>query len=317
MQLLLHRGNSFDPNFYYHSGLDIDHAFLLMDGKKTLFVPKMNEAAARAQFHGSVVPFEDAVEALSGRLKGRKVRFDANSLKARTYVRLARICRLEDCSLELLRQRSVKKPQEVSAISRAARHTKEIFHSLDFKKAKTELGVRRQLLVATAELGLEPAFDPIVSTDGNAAYPHHEPSNKKLGQLVMVDYGVMYRHYRSDLTRCFISGGDSGAREKKAQYEKLRGVCHEIVDELPALRLGKDVAAFAAKLMKRAGFPKMIHSIGHGVGLEIHEFPRLSHKYDDSIAGAAMAIEPAFYLKGYGMRHEETVYFDGKKARIL
>ncbi len=314
MRLLLHRGNSFDPNFYYHSGLDIDHSFLLVDGKKTLFVSKMNEAAARAQFGGKVVIFEDAVKTLSGYVKGKRVLFDANSLKARSYVQLARKCRLKDHSLELMRMRSVKKPEEVSAIGKAARCTKEIFHSLDFGEAKTELGVRKQLLVATAELGLEPAFDPIVSSGGNSAFPHHEPSGRKLGPLVLVDYGVMYNHYRSDLTRCFILDGD---RKMKEQYEELQGVCHSIVDALPDLRRGKNVAAFAAKLMKRAQFPKMIHSIGHGVGLEIHEFPRLNAKSDDLIAGATMAIEPAFYLKRYGMRYEETIYFNGKKARIL
>ncbi|MDD5339992.1 MAG: M24 family metallopeptidase [Candidatus ainarchaeum sp.] len=314
MRLLLHRGNSFDPNFYYHSGLDIDHSFLLVDGKRTLFVPKMNEALARASFRGKVVAFENAMDTLSGYIRGRRLLFDANSLKARAYVQLARKCRLKDHSLELLRMRSVKKPEEVSAIARAARHTKEIFHSLDFRKAKTELGVRKQLLVATAELGLEPAFDPIVSSCGNSAFPHHEPSGRKLGPLVLVDYGVMYRHYRSDLTRCFILDGD---RKMKSQYETLQGVCHGIIDELPNLRRGKNVAAFAAKAMERAGFPKMIHSIGHGVGLEIHEFPRLSLKSDDPIAGATMAIEPAFYLKRYGMRYEETIYFDGKKSRIF
>lgn len=315
MRLLLYRGGLFDPNFHYHAGVDIDHSFLISgDGKRTLFVSRMNEALARAAFRGKIVVFDDAVKALSKHLKGRRVLFDANSLNARMFSRLSRLCRLKDHSLELLRMRSVKKPGEVSAIRKAAGYTKQIFDSLDFRKAKTELGVRKQLMVATAELGLEPAFDPIVSTDGDTAYPHHEASNRKLGPLVMVDYGVMYGHYRSDLTRCFIRDGDA---KTKGQYEKLQGICHSIVDEMPNLRRGKDVAAFAAKQMKRAGFPRMIHSIGHGVGLDIHELPRLSAKSDDRIAGAVMAIEPAFYLKRYGMRYEETTYFDGKKARIL
>jgi Xaa-Pro aminopeptidase len=60
----------------------------------------------------------------------------------------------------------------------------------------------------------------------------------------------------------------------------------------------------------------MIHSIGHGVGLEVHELPRLSPKSRESISGSVLAIEPAFY-KSYGMRFEETIHFDGKKVRIL
>jgi Xaa-Pro aminopeptidase len=314
MRLLLYHGERFDPNFYYHAGLDMDHSFLISDdGKRTLLVSRMNEALARASFRGKVVVFDDALATLSRYVKGRKVLFDANSLNARMYTRLSRLCRLKDYSLGMLQARSVKKPDEVAAIRKAAVYTRQIFDSLDFSKARTEAGLRKQLLVATAELGLEPAFDPIVSTDGNTAYPHHEPSGKKLGRLVMVDYGVMCGHYHSDLTRCFIKGEP----EKRAQYEKLQGIFHEIVDSLPDLRYGKDVAALSAQLMERARFPKMIHSIGHGVGLEIHEFPRLNPKSDDRLAGTTMAIEPAFYLKRHGMRYEETVYFDGKKARIL
>jgi Xaa-Pro aminopeptidase len=315
MQLLLYQGEESDPNFYYHAGLDIDHSMLVcVGGRRTLFVSRMNEALARAAFRGEVVVFDDALKALSKRLGGKKVLFDADSLNARMFSRLSRICRLKDHSLELLRMRSVKKPHEVSVIRTAARRTKELLDSLDFGKAKTELGLRKQLMVATAEAGLEPAFDPVISTGSNTAYPHHEASERKLGPLVMVDYGLMYGHYRSDITRCFIRDGDA---KKKAQYEELQGICRSIVDELPDLRRGKDVAAFSAKLIKRAGFPELIHSIGHGVGLEIHELPRLGSKSDDRIAGTVLAIEPAFYLRHYGMRYEETVYFDGKRARIL
>lgn len=304
----MYRGDRFDPNFYHRAGVDIDHAFLL--GKR-LFVPKMNEAMAKAGFKGTVIAYENAVDALRPHLKGR-VEFDALSLNAGLYKRLAGMCRLKDRSRELLLARARKKPAEVAAIRHAARCTKEILASLDLEKAKTELGLRKQLLVATAEMGLEPAFPPIVATGGNSAYPHHEPAARKLGPLVLVDYGVKYRHYRSDLTRCFVRDA-----AKRREYESLENVCHSITDAMPGLETGGDVARLAAKLMKKAGFPPMIHSIGHGIGLDVHELPSLGRKSADRIAGAAMAIEPAFYRTQYGMRFEETVYFDGKKARIL
>jgi Xaa-Pro aminopeptidase len=255
MQLLLYQDEEFDPNFHYHAGLDIDHSFFLSsNGKRTLFVSKMNEALARSAFRGKVVVFDDAAKTLSKRLRGKIVLFDANSLNARMFSRLSRICRLKDDSVELLRLRSVKKPEEVSAIRNAVRHTKDILDSLDFGKAKTERGLRTQLLVAAAEAGLEPAFEPVISTGGNTAFPHHDASERKLGPLVMVDYGVRYRHYCADLTRCFIRDGDA---KKKSQYEQLQGICHAIVDGLPDLRRGKDVAAFSARLIERAGFPRL------------------------------------------------------------
>jgi Xaa-Pro aminopeptidase len=132
--------------------------------------------------------------------------------------------------------------------------------------------------------------------------------------LVLVDCGVRHKHYCSDLTRCFLLKKD---RKRERQYESLQDICYSIVDGLPSLRTGKEVSALADRLIKKAGFPRMIHTIGHGVGLDVHELPNLSVKSEDGIAGATMAIEPAFYLGSHGMRYEETIFFDGKKARIL
>ena len=314
--LLLYRGESFDPNFYYHAGVDIDHSFLLVDKrKKILLTSRMNESLARARFRGKVVVYSNPLAEIKRLARRRTVSADFFSLSARMAQKLKNACRLKDASLELLSRRAIKKPEEISCIRRAVRHTKEIFHSLDFGAARTEQDLRKQLLLSTMEAGLEPAFEPIVATGANTSFPHYRAGKKRLGPLVLVDYGVKYGHYCSDLTRCFILDGD---RKKKEEYETLEGVCRDIVDALPRLKAGKDVARLSDKLMKKAGFPEMIHSIGHGVGLEIHESPRLGLKSGDPLAKSALAIEPAFYYpKKYGMRYEETVWFDGKKARIL
>lgn len=312
--LLLFRGEDFDANFYYHSGVDIDHAFLLSDGKrKTLLVHKMNAALARATFRGKVAVYEDAAKELSKMLRGRKVYYDGRSISAHMLTRVKKFCRTTDYSEKLDAMRLVKSADEVSKIARAARCTKEIIESLDLK-AKTELDVKKQLLLATLEMGLEPAFEPIVASDRNSTFPHYRASKKKIGSFVLIDYGVRYQHYCSDLTRCFILDGD---RKKKGEYEKLQDICWFLADALPELRKGKEVAKLTEDLMARAGFPKMIHSIGHGVGLEVHEPPSLGMKSDDKLAGTTVALEPAFYTGKYGMRYEETVFNDGKKARIL
>ncbi len=313
--LLLYRGEGFNPNFYYHAGVDIDHTFFVVaPRKRILFVPKLNASFAKKNFKGKVVVFEDAYKELPKYIKNKTVLADLSSMSARMAQRLRKICALKDHTVPLFEQRATKKESEIKNMARAASLTKEIFASLDFKSAKTELDLKKQLMVATAELGLKPAFEPIVSTGKNTSYPHYNAGNKKLGPLVLVDYGVRYRHYCSDLTRCFILDGD---REKKARYEGLKNICHSLADALPDMETGKEVAVLAERRMKKARFPKMIHSIGHGIGLSVHEFPRLSRKYEDRIIGTTFAIEPAFYLGRYGMRFEEMIYFDGKKARIL
>jgi Xaa-Pro aminopeptidase len=313
--LLLFRGDGFDANFFHSSGVDIDHCFFISHGaQRTLLVPKMNERIARASFRGRVVVYQDAMKSLERLLAGRKARFDGSSMSARMASKIRRFCRLEDSTEELLAERARKRPDEVALVRRAVRETKEILSSIDWNAAATEEDVHRQLLRMTLERGLEPAFMPIVSTDRNTSYPHYRAGKKKLGGLVMVDYGVRFGHYCADITRCYIRDGD---RRKKEQYERLQGICHFIADALPGLEHGRDVAALAEELVSRAGFPKMPHSIGHGVGLDIHEFPRLGAKSEDAPAGAALAVEPAFYLPRYGMRYEETVFCDGKRSRIL
>ncbi len=312
--VLLFRGENFDANFFHSSGVDIDHSFLIRrGGRKTLLVPKMNESLARASFDGPVGVYSDAMKELEELLGGQTVQVDASSLTLAMASRLKRFCRLKDCSQELLVSRMRKTDEEASFVVKAAKLTIGVLESLDFKSARTELDLKKQILVATSELGLEPAFEPIVAAGRNTSFPHYRGGGTKISGLVLIDYGIKYRHYCSDITRCFILDGDAKKRE---QYERLQDICHFLADSLPGLETGKDMAKLAEELMAKAGFPKLIHAIGHGVGLDIHEMPGLGRKSTDRLARTTLAIEPAFYLKEYGMRFEETVWFDGKKSRI-
>ena len=315
IMILLYQGEEPDANFYYHSGVDIDHAFLLMEGKrKTLLVHEMNAAVAKATFSGRVVVYKDAMAALTKLLRRKTVLYDSDSISVHLFSRLKSICAFKDHSQELARMRVVKSSEEVSKVAKAARCAKEILESLELKKGMTELDVKKKLLLATLEMGLEISFEPIVATDLDSSFPHSHAGKKKLGSILLVDFGVKYDHYCSDLTRCFILDGD---RKKKEQYERLKDICWFIVDSLPQMTKGSEVSALADDLMAKAGFPKMIHSIGHGVGLEVHEHPGLGPKSADPISNTTMAIEPAFYLSRYGMRYEETVHNSGKRSRVL
>jgi len=327
MDLLLYRDEEFDPNFFYHSGVDIDNCFLLVKGageknrkgQKILFTSKMNEALARETFgskgKGRVLVYERDLKILEKHIRRRRLLVDMSSLSASMAARLGKVARPTPRSDTLAQLRGVTRRAEVDKIRKAAKLTHEILASLDFSAAKTEIGLKSQILMKTLEMDAEPAFEPIVSTDPNTRFPHYSPGTRKLGKMVMVDMGVMYRHYRSDLTRMFFL---ERSTLLETQYEKLQYICYSIIDSLHEHETGDEVTKYAERLLKKAGFPPMIHSLGHGIGLEVHEAPRLNLRFKDDIsAGMTMAIEPAFYLSRYGMRHEETVYFDGKRARIL
>jgi len=313
--LLLYRGENFNANFTYFSGMDTDHSFLLVwKGRKTLLVPPLNGALAKKKFRGNAVVYKNPFESLSKILKGKKVYADLSSLSAKAYVRLKKFCKLQDYSEELFEIRSRKSEPEVGKLRKAAKLTKELINSLLISKEMTEKDLRTQLLSNMTEMGLSPSFEPIVSSGSNTAFPHSSSTKSKVHDFVLVDCGVRYENYCGDITRCIFLKRNQKVEKK---YSDLQEITNAIIDALPDMETGKDVALFAEKQMKLHKLPKLIHSIGHGVGLNIHEFPRLSHKYEDKIKGRAFTIEPGVYLKSFGLRFEEMVFFDGKKARIL
>lgn len=313
--ILLYRRNEFDANFFYLSGVDIDNSFYLkLEKEELLLVPKLNERAAKISFRGKVFAYNNPYEEIAALVKGKELFLDYSSLPAKIYEKLRKIAKIRDLSDALLASRAIKKPEEVKKIKKAVWVTKKIFSEIEISEFKTEKELNDWLIMRTYELGLRPAFEPIVGSGMHSAFPHYHPAFSKIKNFALIDYGVKYKNYCSDLTRLhFVK------KEKKVfeVYEKMQSIFYNIIDAFPNFESGKDVAIFSEELFKKYNLPKPIHSIGHGVGLDIHEYPRLSKKYTDLVKGTVMAIEPAAYFKNFGVRFEETIYFDGKKARVL
>ena len=140
------------------------------------------------------------------------------------------------------------------------------------------------------------------------------PDGSRLGNFVLVDFGVRHGGYCSDFTRCYFR---KKAAQERAAYEKCRRIFEEIVAGLPSCRTGRDVALLSEKVMKKKGLPPLIHSIGHGIGLEVHEYPHLGAKSDEKLEGAVLALEPAAYFARFGVRYEGMVaHVKGKWREI-
>lgn len=316
--ILLWRGNNFDANFFYHSKMDMDNSFYLKIGKKQiLFVPKLNGRAAREAFGGKVIAYEKPMEEIAQLVKGKELALDYSSLPAKIYEKLRKVCKTKDVSEELLKMRARKKPAELEKIKKAVSLTKKIFSEIEISEFKNEKELADWLVIRTFEKGLKPAFEPIVGSGMNSAFPHYHQAKSKIKNFVLIDYGVRYENYCSDVSRVLFP--NKSKKEKKVfdAYEKVQNIFYEIIDSFADFETGKDIAVFSEKLFVKYALPKPIHSIGHGLGLDIHEHPRLNKKYNDGLKGTVMAIEPAAYFKNFGVRFEETVYFDGKKARAL
>lgn len=317
MNWLLYRGERFNPNFFYQSGVDIDHAFLLLSGEeRALLVPKMNKEYAESLFNGEVIAYsKKPTEQISKILKKTEaVGLDLRSLPASLFLKLSKEFRkTKDISEELAQSRVKKGKKEISIMKKAAGISKKIIEAEGKNPKKTEKEIAESLLISTYGNGAEPSFKPIVASGINSSYPHSEPTKKTISNPLLIDYGARLSHYNSDLTRCFKLSG-----EQKKVYAKLKHISETLIDEMQKFRTGGELAEFAKILYKKEGLIHPPHSIGHGIGLEVHEKPSLSPSSKDALEGATFAIEPSVYFTGkYGLRYENVVYFDGKKARVL
>lgn len=185
----------------------------------------------------------------------------------------------------------------------------------------TEVAVAGLLEGALREAGSEGfAFPTIVAAGERSALPHARSSTRPIGrgELLLIDFGAVVRGYCSDLTRTVVVG-----RASERQRE-IYGIVHEAnaraaAAVAPGMR-GADADAVARRYIADCGHgPAFGHSLGHGIGLEVHEAPRLAASAEGFLpAGAVVTIEPGIYLPGWGgVRIEDDVFLNGAGSRIL
>jgi Xaa-Pro aminopeptidase len=309
-----------DPNFLYYSGTKIDNSIFLGTRKESiLFTSEMNYGHAKKTSPLPVVLIQRGkeYEKIKGYLKGMRVGIDMDSISANGFIRLKKRLHKKFVHVgdELRRMRGIKDEGEIAVIKRAVGITKKIFGDIDLNEKKTEAEVANELLSRTLDYGCRPAFDPIVASAERTAFPHWRPADKKLKGTVTIDYGVRYKDYCADITRCFFLGA---SKEEKDLYDKVKGVFGDIVDSLPSFEYVKDVADAYKMLNKKYGLPKPIHSVGHGIGLEVHEHPKINSKSKEKLKeNMVFTIEPGAYLGKFGARYEDVIVHRKRKAFVL
>lgn len=221
------------------------------------------------------------------------------------------------------RLRMTKSPEEIRLI-RAAVATNSAAFELAVKAIRP--GIREIELAAEIEyrmrgLGAEKAaFDTIVAFGERTALPHAQPGPTALkrGQLVLIDMGAMREGYSSDMTRMLHLG--RAPRKLRQMYD---AVLEAQLAAVAAVRPGVTAAhvdQMARKVLKSAGLDKLfVHSTGHGLGLEIHEPPRVGRKDMTRLGpGMAITIEPGVYLSGFGgIRIEDTLVVTETGCEVL
>jgi len=209
--------------------------------------------------------------------------------------------------------RAVKDDEERAAIRQAQAITDAAFERIleRFAVGISEQQISRQLEALMMDEGAEGlAFDSIVAFGESAAEPHHEPSHRLLeeGDVIKLDFGARFAGYHADMTRTIAFGAPAG--EVKKIHDVIKESQRAGIDAVRAGVTGASVDAVSREVIERAGYgDRFVHSLGHGVGLEIHEAPSLGRKQDEPLpAGAVVTVEPGIYIPGLGgVRIEDMV----------
>ena len=257
----------------------------------------------------------DWLAGLAARLEG-KVGFEDDRLAVRTLGKLQEQApegaELTPAGGLVERLRRVKDELELESIATAAKLADDVYTwTLERGLAgRSERDVARAAEARIRELGAEPSFAPIVAAGPNGALPHAEPGQREIGsgELVVFDMGAELDGYCSDCTRTYATGEPGEAAREV--YELVRAAQQAGLDEIGAGRDGKAADAVPRQLISEAGHGDHFgHGLGHGVGMEVHEAPRLSLRSEDTLMdGDVVTVEPGIYVPGeFGVRIEDLV----------
>ena len=213
----------------------------------------------------------------------------------------------------LTKQVAAKSDDEVARMRQAQRVTDDVFaHMLGFiQPGMREQEVAVEIVYQHLQRGAaKMSFEPIVASGARGALPHALPTDKWLepGELVVLDFGCFVDGYASDMTRT-IALGEPGEEARKVYHIVLEAQKQAIAQARAGIST-KELDGAARSVIEAAGYGEFFtHGLGHGIGLQTHEWPRVSYQVDEVLPeGTAITIEPGVYLPGqFGVRIEDIV----------
>ncbi len=215
--------------------------------------------------------------------------------------------------------RALKEKGEIDKIDKAQKISRRLYGRLRFKEGLTEKEIASFISAEAHRCADGPSFEPIAAFGAKSAYPHHIPSDKKYarGDSALIDMGVIYKNYCADLTR--MRGlfniktllGRAYAAVKKSRELALPHI-------VPGAEIG-GIGKMIRDYLAEQGFEKnILHSAGHGIGLDVHEWPAISCGVKEKFEkGMVFTLEPGLYFKGLGGVRVEDVYVLEDKVRVL
>lgn len=312
----------------YVTGFLTEGGYVLVDKEGTTLVTDFRyKEAAEKLFKDTdvtVVMMSESTNPVEVLKKYKKVAIPFDETSYPEYCRLQRSgVELVDCMPAFRKVMGVKSAWELDKIGAACSIAEDGLLKLlpEIKEGMTETEVAALLEYNMRSFGAySTSFDTIVAFGAHAAVPHHVTGDTKLkfGDEILIDFGCRVDGYCSDITRTFLFGDDKKHDEFKKAYAAVLEAHEAVKTELKAGMTGKQADAIARNLLEKYGYAKYFtHSLGHGVGLNIHEFPSLSFRSETPLEnGMVFSDEPGVYLAGeFGIRIEDTVTLENGKVK--
>lgn len=218
--------------------------------------------------------------------------------------------------------RKIKSAEEVSILREAARETVKIWKDVrkNIRPGITETEIAIMADVMIRERGYVNAFPTIAAIGANSAYPHALPTDKKLeeGEHVLLDLGIIHKGYSSDLTRIWAEGRIN--RQIREFYRYVRESQNLAISCIrPAVTVNTLVRKAEDLLIEKGQGKYMLHGLGHGIGIDVHEGPFLRKGSTERLKkGMVLTIEPGLYMPGLGgMRLEDMVLVTAEGCEVL
>ena len=311
----------------YLTGFAATDGFAVYDGSTCTLVcdPRYIEAAREALCGSFVRVEEGAFERAVSLVAGCKTlgvpypfisRAACERLEARGFA-------LADCMPAFRGEMKVKTEEELSYTARACAIAEEGFSAAlcSLKEGMAEREFAAELEYEMRMRGAEgTSFETIVAFGKGSSVPHHKTGDRKLrfGDVVLVDFGCKVKGYCSDCTRTFLFGDDGRHGDFKKTYALVLKAHERVKEKLRAGMTGREADAIARGFFEERGVAKYFtHSLGHGIGMQIHESPSLSPRSEERLEdGMVFSDEPGLYFTGeYGVRIEDSVCLEGGVVR--
>ena len=310
-----------DSSFFAFSGIEegsfIYSSLLLYKDKPTLLVNELEELEAKSTgLNYLVIKKLSDIKKKFPKIKTLGINYSLISISRNKKLRFKKV----DISKLISQILDQKNESEYHRFKKACNIVNQIAKEIPswVNKDLTEKSLAKEIEKRMIDLSGEPSFKTIVAFGENSAVPHHTTSDRKIkkDEIILIDFGAKYKNICSDMTRCFFFGNPN--KEIMQVYNIVKNIQLESINKIKPGRNGKDIYKYAKESIEKTTPGVMNHSLGHGIGYEVHEASTLSSIDYNLKENVFTTVEPGCYIENqFGVRIEDCIVIRKAKAEVL